>query len=104
LLFQLALSQRLFIWSIPPENKILPLYDLENGISQKLSEALNKQKTRRAAKKPFCGSFLWCEGGDLNSQGFPHAPQTCASADSATFAYLPHRNAVRGENRLFIIA
>ena len=30
----------------------------------------------------------WCEGRDLNPQGYPHAPQTCASASSATLAYL----------------
>ena len=31
--------------------------------------------------------FLWCEGWDLNPHGCPHAPQTCASAYSATFAF-----------------
>ena len=33
------------------------------------------------------GSFFWCEKRDLNPYGCPHAPQTCASADSATLAY-----------------
>ena len=31
--------------------------------------------------------FCWCEKRDLNPYGCPHAPQTCASADSATLAY-----------------
>ena len=30
----------------------------------------------------------WCEGRDLNPQGYPHAPQASASASSATLAYL----------------
>ncbi len=28
--------------------------------------------------------LIWCEGRDLNPYGCPHAPQTCASANSAT--------------------
>ena len=34
-------------------------------------------------------SIKWCPGRDLNSYGgYPHAPQTCASADSATRALI----------------
>ncbi len=33
------------------------------------------------------GFLFWCEKRDLNPYGCPHAPQTCASADSATLAY-----------------
>ena len=36
-------------------------------------------------KAPLPGAF-WCEGRDLNPYGCPHAPQTCAYANSATAA------------------
>ena len=43
-------------------------------------------------KRTFVGRqkcvFCWCEKRDLNPYGCPHAPQTCASADSATLAYM----------------
>ncbi len=38
--------------------------------------------------------FSWCGRWDLNPYGCPHAPQTCASASSATAANIKERVAL----------
>ena len=43
---------------------------------------------------------FWCEGGTRTPKDKPHAPQTCASASSATLAYLLYSSPVfEVENR-----
>ena len=37
---------------------------------------------------PLHNPASWCERRDLNPYGLPHAPQTCASAGSATLAFI----------------
>ncbi len=58
------------------------------GVKKRKDTVYRERKTI----KPNILCLFWCEGRDLNPYGCPHAPQTCASACSATLAKLNYYN------------
>ena len=68
-------------------NDILPLLRLADIAEMdiffpatKISQPTKVNCDIRSSRRP------WCDRWDLNPYGLPHAPQTCASACSATIA------------------
>lgn len=65
--------------------------DIEQNALVKNAEQLeiNNKSEPVSCRKKVRIILLWCGRPDLNRYGFPHAPQTCASAYSATTACRP---------------
>ena len=57
----------------------------EKQMRNKNSYNTYKNSTKKH-RKTFVFDARWCDRWDLNPYGCPHAPQTCASACSATVA------------------